>query len=303
MASMKRYAVYTDGGAAPNPGPGGWGALVVDQESGQERELSGVEGATTNNRMELTAAISALEAIEPGARVDLYTDSQYLRQGITTWLRSWIRRNWQRARDAGPVLNVDLWKRLDHARTSHDVHWHWIKGHAGHPENERVDALATAARATLGTAKAPAASAPFGGHLETAKALPRVSAHLRVTCRNGRGRWLALLITADEERELRGEGVGTTANRLELEAALAVLAHTTPTEPLLIHATDYVRRGASEWLEGWKSRGWRTGSGDPVKNAEIWRQLDRALIHREVAWEPPAADKDRAKEIDRRLSS
>jgi len=131
--------IYTDGACSGNPGPGGWGAVLIS--GAHERELCGGEPATTNNRMELTAAIEALEALKKPCRVDLHTDSQYLRQGITQWMQSWKVRGWRTA-DRSPVKNEDLWRRLDTARNRHDVHWHWVRGHSGHPLNERADALA-----------------------------------------------------------------------------------------------------------------------------------------------------------------
>ncbi|UNK43717.1 ribonuclease HI [Luteimonas sp. S4-F44] len=139
---MKSIEIYTDGACLGNPGPGGWGALL--RYRGTERELSGGEPQTTNNRMELMAAIAALEALTEPCRVDLHTDSQYVRQGITEWLANWVRRGWKTA-GGGAVKNQDLWQRLQQACQRHEIAWHWVKGHAGHPENERADALATAA--------------------------------------------------------------------------------------------------------------------------------------------------------------
>jgi ribonuclease HI len=133
--------VFTDGACSGNPGPGGWGALL--RYKGRERELSGGEPATTNNRMELLAAIKGLEAIKRTSRVRLYTDSNYLRSGITQWIRAWRANGWRTA-DRKPVKNVDLWQRLDAAIRDHQVSWHWIKGHSGHVENERADGLARA---------------------------------------------------------------------------------------------------------------------------------------------------------------
>ena len=139
---MKSIVIYTDGACLGNPGPGGWGALLRYRDI--ERELSGGEPQTTNNRMELMAAIVALETLTEACRVDLHTDSQYVRQGITEWLRNWVRRGWKTAA-GGAVKNQDLWQRLQAASERHTIDWHWVKGHSGHPENERVDALATAA--------------------------------------------------------------------------------------------------------------------------------------------------------------
>ena len=139
--------IFTDGACRGNPGPGGWGAIL--RYRGVEKELSGGEPATTNNRMELTAAIAGLEALKRPCRVAVYTDSQYLRDGITRWLPAWKARGWKTA-DKKPVKNVDLWQRLDLARAPHEITWHWVRGHTGHPENERADALARAAAAVAG---------------------------------------------------------------------------------------------------------------------------------------------------------
>jgi ribonuclease HI len=134
--------IYTDGACRGNPGPGGWAATL--QWEGHLRELSGAERETTNNRMELTAVIRALEALKRSMPVRIYTDSQYVRQGITEWLPNWKKRDWRTA-DKKPVKNRDLWEALDAAVARHQVEWHWVKGHSGVPGNERVDALANAA--------------------------------------------------------------------------------------------------------------------------------------------------------------
>lgn len=139
-AKVKPHVIiHTDGACSGNPGPGGWGAIL---ESGEHRkELSGSEAASTNNRMELMAAIASLEALKGPSRVDLWTDSNYLRDGITKWIHGWRRNGWKTA-DKKPVKNVELWQRLDEAVKRHTIEWHWLKGHAGHPENERADELA-----------------------------------------------------------------------------------------------------------------------------------------------------------------
>jgi ribonuclease HI len=139
--------IWTDGGCRPNPGPGGWAAILKYGE--HVRELSGAEPATTNNRMELTAAIQALSALKRPARVRLHTDSQYVKEGITRWLPGWMRKGWRTA-SREPVKNVDLWQALVAAMAPHEVQWAWVRGHAGDPMNERADQLATAAREGLG---------------------------------------------------------------------------------------------------------------------------------------------------------
>lgn len=148
---MKSIEIYTDGACLGNPGPGGWGALLRYKNT--ERELSGGEPLTTNNRMELMGAIAALEALSEPCEIVLHTDSQYVRQGITEWLRNWVRRGWKTA-GGGAVKNQDLWQRLQLACERHRIDWQWVKGHSGHPENERVDALASAAARAQRTAAA-----------------------------------------------------------------------------------------------------------------------------------------------------
>jgi ribonuclease HI len=146
---MPELYAYTDGACSGNPGPGGWGVLMRAMDQGsvvKERELSGGEALTTNNRMELMAAISALETLARPTEIIIVTDSAYVKNGITEWMAGWKRKNWRTA--AGPaVKNVDLWQRLDVAQARHSVTWRWIKGHAGHAENERADALARAGMA------------------------------------------------------------------------------------------------------------------------------------------------------------
>jgi ribonuclease HI len=135
----ERVVIHTDGACSGNPGPGGWGAIL--QFNGKEKELFGGAPATTNNRMELTAAIEALSALKRPSRVELHTDSQYLRQGITQWIHGWKRNGWRTA-DKQPVKNAELWRALDELIRRHQVDWRWVRGHSGHDVNERADALA-----------------------------------------------------------------------------------------------------------------------------------------------------------------
>ncbi|MBL4806506.1 MAG: ribonuclease HI [Rhodobacteraceae bacterium] len=141
---MREFLIYTDGACSGNPGPGGWGALLIARENGvviKERELCGGEADTTNNRMEMLAAISALNAMKLPTSLTVITDSAYVKDGITKWMVNWKRNGWKNSQKK-PVKNVDLWKLLDAAATRHTVTWEWVKGHAGHPENERADELA-----------------------------------------------------------------------------------------------------------------------------------------------------------------
>lgn len=147
MSPSDHVIIHTDGACKGNPGPGGWGA-VLQAGGGHEKELWGGEANTTNNRMELMAAIMALEALKRPCKVELHTDSKYVMQGITEWMRGWKARGWLTA-DKKPVKNADLWQRLDAARLRHDVKWRWVKGHAGHDLNERADQLANRGVAEL----------------------------------------------------------------------------------------------------------------------------------------------------------
>ena len=150
---MTQLLSYTDGACSGNPGPGGWGALLIAKDGEtvlKERELKGGEALTTNNRMELLAAIHALEALGRRSAITIVTDSTYVKNGVTSWIHGWKRNGWKTSAKK-PVKNDDLWKRLDAARAAHDVTWEWVKGHAGHPENERADELARAGMAPYKT--------------------------------------------------------------------------------------------------------------------------------------------------------
>ena len=155
--NMPEILAYTDGACSGNPGPGGWGVLLVARDGDhvvKERALSGGEADTTNNRMELLAAINALEALDRPSRITIVTDSAYVKNGITSWLHGWKKNGWRTAAKK-PVKNEDLWRRLDEAAARHDVRWEWVKGHAGHPENERADELARKGMAPFKPVPAP----------------------------------------------------------------------------------------------------------------------------------------------------
>ncbi len=144
MTSSKPVVIYTDGACSGNPGPGGWGVILIYGD--RRKEISGGEPESTNNRMELMAAISALEALKRPSQVELHTDSSYVKNGITAWINRWKANGWRTA-NRKPVKNAELWQRLDEARLRHDIDWRWVRGHAGHPENERADELARMAMA------------------------------------------------------------------------------------------------------------------------------------------------------------
>ena len=155
--SEPHVVIHTDGACSGNPGPGGWGAILAFGDT--SKELKGGEPHTTNNRMEMMAAIAALEALKRPCLVDLYTDSQYMRDGVMKWINNWKRNGWRTA-DKKPVKNVDLWKRLDEALSRHRVTWHWVRGHAGHALNERADELARAGIAAVRAGAAGALTPP-----------------------------------------------------------------------------------------------------------------------------------------------
>lgn len=273
--STRRFQVFTDGGADPNPGPAGWGAVILDGATGERRELSGGAPRSTNNRMELTAAIRALEALPEGEPAAVHTDSIYLKKGITQWLPGWIARGWRRK--GGALQNEDLWRELAGLTEGRRVTWHWLKGHAGHEHNERADELATAEIRALKRS---------GAARETpAAAAADVRVLLRVSGRPGGGGWAAVVLRDGEEEVRKGSARGVSANELELLAA-AELLESLPEgiRVALYTGSDYLRKGASEWLPGWQRRGWTTKSGSPVQNREAWQRLARALERRRVAW-------------------
>ncbi|MBW8874658.1 MAG: ribonuclease HI [Acidobacteria bacterium] len=272
--SLPEVTIYTDGGADPNPGTGGWAAILLDPASGKVKELSGGEPRATNNRMELTAAIRGLESLKRRCRVQLFTDSQYLRKGITQWLPGWIARGWRRK--DGELQNEDLWRRLAELVQLHDVKWDWIKGHAGNRLNERADELATLEIRKLrgrGAASVPAEP-------------PDAEVFLRVSCSGKRGGWAALVRRRSGEEELLSAGLsGTTPNQLDLLGAIAALESLPPGTSVAVHTgSDYLRNGASRWIEGWRRRGWKTQEGQPVLHRDLWQRLEQAMAVRRVTW-------------------
>ncbi len=274
--SLPAVTIYTDGGADPNPGMGGWAAILLDPASGKALELSGGEPRATNNRMELTAAIRGLESLKRRCRVTLFTDSQYLKKGITLWLPGWVARGWKRK--DGELQNEDLWRRLNELVKLHDIKWDWVKGHAGNRWNERADELATLEiRKQRGQGAAAAAAEPA--------APVDVEVFLRVSCAGKRGAWAALVRRDGAEVVLSAGLSGTTPNQLDLLGAVAALENLPPGISVAVHTgSDYLRNGASRWIEGWRRRGWKTQEGQPVQNRELWQRLDKALAGRRVTW-------------------
>lgn len=263
--------VYTDGSASPNPGPGGWAAVVV--EAGRQRELSGDEAHTTNNRMELRAALEALRALPRSKRIRVHTDSQYLRLGITEYLASWQRAGWKtRARQ--PVANQDLWQALVEALAGRTVTWVWVRGHSGNPLNEAADQLAQ--KAASRHRQPPAAARAHASGCD---------AYLGASASPRHARWAAVLARHGATTAGSGEVPGATANALILHAALYALRHSPGEAPLTVHASArYLVDGATHSLQRWRTNGWRTTTGGAVRHRELWEAIADLVAKREVRW-------------------
>lgn len=279
--SMPSVTIYTDGGADPNPGPGGWAALLIAAE-GRKKELTGAAPETTNNRMELTAAIEALRALKLPCQVTLHTDSEYLQRGITEWLPVWRARGWSRKGNR-PIENLDLWQTLDAETQRHTIDWRWVRGHAGDPHNERVDRLAAnARRALIGTGEATTATAAYS-----------IALRVSVPRSGGAGGYAFRVQPPGDAPAWVGSGREsvTTSNRLVLIAA----AHALTTLPegsaaQVFCPDDYLHKGMTLWVAGWQRRGWQTKEGTPVKNQDEWRVLTQAATGRAVTWLPREAE-------------
>jgi len=261
--------VYTDGACDPNPGPGGWAAIL--RFGTYEKELHGGEAETTNNRMEMRATIEALAELTRPCRVNMHTDSEYLQKGITEWLPRWQAHKWRTSRKR-PVANQDLWRKLAAAMKPHSVRWHWIKGHSGHPLNERADSLARAAIART-EFQQPDIQAV---HMFTGASCngPR-----------GPGGWAVVMRQGDEISTLTGRESKTTANRLQLLAAARALSAAQQGQRIHLYTpSHYVQRGATLWIHAWRQRDWKTRAGQPVKNSDLWQEITAACTANEVRW-------------------
>jgi ribonuclease HI len=279
--------IYTDGGCDPNPGPGGWGAVLVSAT--HSRELSGAERETTNNRMELTAAIEALRALNRPCSVRLTTDSQYLQRGILEWLPKWVANGWRRA-NGQRVENDDLWRQLQGEAARHDVAWRWIRGHRGEALNERADALAAQARRKLTQSAGRRPVVP-----ESASKLPHVEIYTRGCALGtpGPGGYAAVLLDADgRDTAVSGGWPVATNNAMELWAAIAALRTLRRPSEVTVHTVSkYLVDGATQWLAQWERQRWQTRSGEPVKHREIWLELSHLMGDHDIRWQHlPAGD-------------
>lgn len=261
--------IYTDGGADPNPGVGGWAAIL--SAGGKEKVLTGSEHSTTNNRMELTAAIAALEALRRPSQVEFYTDSEYVRLGITKWIDGWREKDWQRK--GKPIPNADLWQTLATLAEIHEINWHWVQGHSGNPLNERVDRLARTARLAI----TPAAG----------MGKDDLRLYVRGTCKGnpGPGAWAAVLERDEETRQISGAESSTTNNRMELLAVIGGLALVPEgVEVNVVTTSDYVFMGATRWIHGWRRRDWKKRDGRPVSNQDLWREVEALMEKHSIHW-------------------
>lgn len=262
--------IYSDGGADPNPGIGGWAAIL--RSGSREKVLTGNEPHTTNNRMELTAAVEALKALKRPCQVNFYTDSEYLRRGITEWIDAWVESNW-RTKGKKPVANKDLWQELLPLTETHDIEWHWVRGHSGDPLNERVDDLARQAREEISP------------KVELSPDAPRAYVRASHKGSTGIGGWGVVVEYKGETRQASGSEPDTTNNAMEIRAAIEGLKQLpTGSEVQLVTTSDYVYQGATKWIKGWRRRNWQKRSGQPIANEDLWRELDRLMDEYTVQW-------------------
>jgi ribonuclease HI len=264
-----KVTIYSDGGADPNPGIGGWAAVLRYGE--HEKVLTGSDPKTTNNRMELQAAIAALSALKRPSQVEFHTDSEYLRKGITQYIEKWAADNWRRGKKA--VANADLWQELWPLVQQHKIEWHWVKGHSGDPLNERVDELARQARLKITPT------------IDVDEKTPRL--YLRSSCKGnpGPGGWGVVLERGDETEQNSGSAPATTNNRMEIQAAIEGLLMLQPGSAVQIFTTsDYLFQGATRWIKGWRQRGWQKKDGQAVANADLWQALDQLMSAYQIRW-------------------
>ena len=269
-ASKDKVIIYSDGGSDPNPGIGGWAAILRFGE--HEKVLTGNDPEATNNRMELTAAIRALEALKRPCDIDFYTDSEYLRKGITEWIVGWAASGWKKKGKS--IQNVDLWQALWPLVKTHEIEWHWVKGHSGNEFNERVDKLARDARLEITP----------GDVID--QNVPRL--YLRSSCKGnpGPGGWGAVLEEGSETEQASGSEPQTTNNRMEITAAIEGLLLLPPNSEVQIFTTsDYLYQGITQWIRNWRKRNWMKKDGEqPVANSDLWQALDKLAENYTIRW-------------------
>ncbi len=272
---LPTITIYTDGGCNPNPGPGGWAAILL-KPGHPPRELSGAAPKTTNNQMELRAAIEALRALDEPHEIEFYTDSQYLRRGITEWIAKWERDGWRRGKSA--LKNVAEWQALATETKRHRIHWHWTKGHAGNKWNERADELASA--------QIPKPDLPLDD--ENAVHIFTAGSYSGKTKTGG---WAVVLRFREHEKMLSGRETHTSANRMHLRAAIEGLRMLKRPLPVHVYATsDYLKDGATRWVKGWQANNWQTKTGKPVSHRDLWEMIAQFNGQYHIQWH--AVDKN-----------
>lgn len=267
---MQHVTIYSDGGADPNPGIGGWAAIL--RSGAREKVITGNASYATNNRMELTAAIAALKALNRPCQVTFYTDSEYVRLGITEWIENWAQKNWH-TEGGKDVANADLWRELWSLSKEHQIEWHWVRGHSGDPLNERVDALARQAREQITP------------QVTVSDDAPRL--FLRASCKGapGQGGWGVVLERKGQTTQFSGSEPQTTNNRMELRAAIEGLKRLPQGAAVqVITTSDYVFQGATRWIHGWRKRDWQKRGGQTIANDDLWRELDQLMQAYDIEW-------------------
>lgn len=268
---LPKVQIFSDGACSPNPGSGGWGAVLLFGEDRDPVELAGAEEPTTNNRMELMAAIGALEYLDRPHQIDIYTDSKYVKRGITQWLVAWQKRGWQ-TKENTAVKNQDLWKTLSARIEDHRVTWHWLKGHANHQWNERADQLA---RQAVNRAPLP---------LDDEAAI-HIFCAISYRQKTRTGGWCVVLRFGRHLKVLSGSESTTTGNRMHILSAIEGLAAIK--RPLPVHLytySGYLKDGATTWIRQWSARNWRTQEDRPVRHRDLWVRLARLMRSNRATW-------------------
>jgi len=315
----KRVTIYTDGGCDPNPGPGGYGVVILE-EGEPPREMCGGAAETTNNRMEMTAALEALRALSEPSEVHLWTDSQYLKNGVTKWVAGWRAKGW-RTKANEPVKNRDIWEALDLELARHKVHWHWTRGHSGDHWNERADQLATRgtmigrrgtttpSRPSSETPSLPSSEVQASRTGESASDEPleplapsappvdpdtiRMYLGVSYSGKDGSGAVAILLRFGDFERTITKTYTGENSNRLHLHSAIEALGSLKRRMPIKMFTnSDYLRDGVTKWITGWRERGWKTKEKDSVMNRDLWEKVDELCRQHAITWHVSGKDGD-----------
>ena len=287
--TLPKITIYTDGGCDPNPGAGGWAAVLLFDGQKEPRELSGGQFDTTNNRMELQAALEALRALSGPHEITFYTDSKYLKNGITKWLANWKRNNWMTS-SRTPVKNKDLWQALSGQLGGHQIQWRWTKGHAGDRWNERADQLASAAigkdssSSLEGIEEAVEEAVEEGLPLDDEKAIHIFTAASYLH-KSKKGGWGAILRYRQHSKGLSGGTGSTSAHRMYIQGAIEGLKALKKPRPIHLYTTsDYLKNGATTWYKNWQKRNWMTKGGKPVSHRDLWQELIELSERYQITW-------------------